>query len=205
MPPSSFSGGTKAKRTSLMAYNGTVRDIKAPILRLAVSGKMRSGKDTLAERLVERYGFRRYAFADRLKEVANELFAMPPGVKNRHLLVELGRKMCEVDKLVWVNYVLSQMPLRCDVIISDLRFKYEYYALKAFDFIVVRVDSDEVVRLKRVERFGSRVDLALVDDPSETDLDEMEFDWIIHGTTYDSLYDEAAIMMKAMGRAPAHE
>ena len=187
-----------------MAYNGTVTEDKVPVLRLAVSGKMRSGKDTLAERLVERYGFKRYAFADRLKEVARELFGMPLGAKNRHLLVELGRKMCEVDRLVWVNCVLGQMPLRQDVIISDLRFKYEYHALKAFDFIIVRVDSDEETRLKRVGKFGSRVDLALVDDPSETDLDDMEFDWVIDGTTYDSLYEGATVMMKAIGRTPAH-
>ena len=188
-----------------MAYNGTVREDMAPVLRIAVSGKMRSGKDTLAERLVERYGFKRFAFADRLKEVARELFDMPMGAKNRRLLVELGRKMCEIDKMVWVNYVLSKVPLRQDVVISDLRFKYEYYALKAFDFIVVRVDGDEQARLSRVERFGSRVDIALVDDPSETDLDGMDFDWVLDGTTYDSLYEGAAAMMKAIGRRPAHE
>ena len=189
-----------------MVYNGgTMEEHKTPILRLAVSGKMRSGKDTLADRLVERYGFIRYAFADRLKEVARELFGMPMGAKNRHLLVELGRKMCEVDKMVWVNYVLSKIPLKQDVVISDLRFKYEYYALKAFDFIVVRVDGNEQARLSRVERFGSRVDIALVDDQSETDLDEMGFDWVLDGTTYDSLYEGAADMMKAMGRRPAHE
>jgi len=188
-----------------MVYNGTVTSDKSPTLRLAVSGKMRSGKDTLAARLVERYGFRRYAFADRLKAVASELFGMASGAKNRHLLVELGRKMCEIDKLVWVNHVLGQMPLRCDVVISDLRFRYEYHALKAFDFVMVRVDSDETARLKRVERFGSKVDLALVGDPSETDLDGAEFDWVIDGTTYDALYDGVAAMMKAMGRAPAHE
>ena len=187
-----------------MTYNETVTGYKAPVLRLAVSGKMRSGKDTLASRLVKRYGFTRYAFADRLKEVAQELFRMPPGTKNRHLLVELGRKMCEIDRLVWVNYVLSQMPLRCDVVISDLRFKYEYHALKAFDFIIVRVASEEQARLRRVERFGSRVDMALVDDPSETDLDDMQFDWVIDGTEYDSLYEGTAVMMKAMGRKPAH-
>jgi len=188
-----------------MAYNGMVTEDKAPVLRLAVSGKMRSGKDTLADRLVERYGFRRYAFADRLKEVARELFGMPPGAKNRHLLVELGRKMCEIDKLVWVNHVLGQMPLRCDVVISDLRFRYEYLALKAFDFVMVRVDSDEDARLRRIEKYGSRVDMALVNDQSETDLDDMEFDWVLDGTTYDSLHEGAAMMMKGIGRRPTHE
>lgn len=184
-----------------MTYNKNVREGIAPVLRLAVSGKMRSGKDTLVARLVERYGFTRYAFADRLKEVACELFDMKSGAKNRHLLVELGRKMCEVDRLVWVNSVLSKMPLRQDVAISDMRFKYEYHALKVFDFVMVRVDCDQDARLSRVTMYGSKVDLALANDPSETDLDEVTFDYRLDGTTYDSLYDGAAQMMRDLGRA----
>lgn len=37
---------------------------------IGVSGKKRSGKDTLAATLVENFGFARYAFADPLKELA---------------------------------------------------------------------------------------------------------------------------------------
>ena len=185
-----------------MEYNGTVEESKAPVLRLAVSGKMRSGKDTLAERLVERYGFSRYAFADRLKEVARELFGMPLGGKNRHLLVELGRKMCEIDRLVWVNLVLGRMPLRQDVVVSDMRFQYEYHALKAFGFVTVRVNCDHGMRLARVERYGSKVDLALLDDLSETDLDGAEFDFRVDGTSLDALHRGAEGMMALLGRRP---
>ena len=188
-----------------MTYNGRVMDNKAPVVRLAVSGKMRSGKDSTAAYLVKRYGFARYAFADRLKEVACELFGMPEGTKNRHLLVELGRKMCEIDKLVWVNYVLRQVPLRQDVTISDLRFRYEYHALKAFDFVTVRVNIGEWERQRRIEKYGSKVDLALLDDPSEKDLDDTPFDFVLDGTTYDGLYGGIDKMMSALGRKPAHD
>lgn len=185
-----------------MAYNETV-NTNPPVVRLAISGKMRSGKDTLADRLVERYGLRKYAFADGLKDVARELFGMRPGTKNRHLLVELGRKMCEIDRLVWVNQVLGKMPLRQDVVISDLRFQYEYHALKAFGFVVARVDCDHEARMRRIEKYGSRVDMALLDDPSETDLDGMDFDWRLDGTTYEALYRGGDEMMSAMGKGPA--
>lgn len=185
-----------------MAYNGKVTEDKVPVLRLAVSGKMRSGKNSTASRLVERYGFTRYAFADRLKEVARELFGMPEGTKNRHLLVELGRKMCEVDKLVWVNYVLGKMPLRQDVVITDLRFKYEYHALKAFDFVMVRVNIGEWERERRVKKYGSAVDLALLQDPSECDLDEEWFDYTLDGTTYEGLYEGVDRMMADLRRRP---
>jgi len=187
-----------------MSYNKKVVNDLRPVVRLAVSGKMRSGKDTLVARLVERYGMTRYAFADRLKEVACELFGMPAEHKNRHLLVELGRKMCEIDKLVWVNGVLGKMPLRQDVAISDMRLKYEYHALKAFGFVMVRVACDDNVRLERIARFGSKVDLALVDDASETGLDDAEFDYCLDGTTYGSLYAQADRMMQSLEREPFH-
>jgi hypothetical protein len=179
-------------------YNGIVRN--ESVVRVAMSGKMRSGKDSFSDRLVSKYGFRKYAFADRLKEVAREMYGMPPGIKDRHLLVELGRKMCEVDQLVWVNYVLGKMPLRQDVVVSDMRFQYEYHALKAFGFVMVRVNVDEATRVARVTRHGSKVDLALMTDKSETDLDNCAFDYTVNGDTYDSLYAGVNRVMTTLGR-----
>jgi hypothetical protein len=170
--------------------------------RLAVSGKMRSGKDMLSEYLVKRYGFTRFAFADRLKEVAVELFGMSMERKDRHLLVELGRKMCEVDRLVWVNCVLGKIPLRADVVISDMRFRYEYDALKAFGFKMVRMCVERDTQVKRIMKFGSAVDMSLLDDRSETDLDGAEFDWKINGLTYGTINNGAETLMAHMGRRP---
>jgi len=182
-------------------YNGKVKQNMPPI-RLAVSGKMRSGKDTLAEYLAESYGFVRFAFADRLKEVAVELFGMSVARKDRHLLVELGRKMCEVDQLVWVNYVLGKIPLRADVAISDMRFRYEYDALKAFRFTMARVEIDRDVQIRRATKSGSAVDVALMDDRSETDLDSVCFDFSINGMTYGTIGAGADAMMAKLGRRP---
>jgi hypothetical protein len=184
-----------------MVYNGKVKQDFAPI-RLAVSGKMRSGKDTLSEYLVKRYGFTRFAFADRLKAVAVELFGMSVSRKDRHLLVELGRKMCEVDRLVWVNYVLGKIPLRANVIISDVRFRYEYDALRAFDFTMVRMETDRDTQVGRLMKFGSAADVSLLDDRSETDLDAAQFDWTIDGTTYGTIHTMADRMMTKLGRRP---
>ncbi|MCK9600707.1 MAG: hypothetical protein M0R06_16820 [Sphaerochaeta sp.] len=170
--------------------------------RLAVSGKMRSGKDTLSEYLVKRYGFARFAFADRLKDVAVELFGMSASRKDRHLLVGLGRKMCEVDQLVWVNYVLGKIPLRADVVISDVRFRYEYDVLKAFGFSMVRVTVDRDTQVKRVMKCGSAVDISLLDDRSETDLDTAQFDYFVDGISYGSINSGADAIMRRLGRRP---
>jgi len=184
-----------------MVYNGKVEKDAGPA-RLAVSGKMRSGKDTLSEYLVKRYGFTRFAFADRLKEVAVELFGMSVARKDRHLLVELGRKMCEVDRLVWVNYVLGKVPLRADVVITDMRFRYEYDVMRAFGFMTVRIDIDRDEQVRRVMKLGSATDMSLLDDRSETELDHADFDWVISGMTYGTIHSGADALMKEIGRRP---
>lgn len=44
---------------------------------LAIHGFKQSGKDTLADLLVSEYGYRKVAFADRLKEVLHLMFGVP--------------------------------------------------------------------------------------------------------------------------------
>ena len=77
-------------------------------LRIAFSGKMQVGKTTSATYLVRKYGFVKLAFADKLKEIARDLFPeqFESGEKPRKLLQDLGIKMREIDADVWVKYVL---------------------------------------------------------------------------------------------------
>jgi hypothetical protein len=153
-----------------MAYNGRVRSGPRP-LRIAVSGKMRSGKDTAAERLVGRHGFVRLAFADRLKELASEMFELGPG-KNRDILVRLGSAMCAIDQLVWVRHVLRVLPDDVDVVIPDLRFGYELAELRRHGFRLVRVDISPQEQLRRIQATDPGMDLGLLRDISETALDK---------------------------------
>jgi len=77
-------------------------------LRVAFSSKMQVEKTTSAEYLVRKYGFVKLAFADKLKEIACDLFPeqFESGEKPRKLLQDLGIKMREIDEDVWVKYVL---------------------------------------------------------------------------------------------------
>lgn len=49
---------------------------------LGVTGALGSGKDTVGAYLVQNYGFRRFGFADLLKESAGALFDVDPGAWN---------------------------------------------------------------------------------------------------------------------------
>jgi hypothetical protein len=45
---------------------------------IGITGKAGTGKDTLADYLVEKHGFHRYGFADPIKELLNEFFGWKP-------------------------------------------------------------------------------------------------------------------------------
>lgn len=185
-----------------MAYNDSVKEGQGSTpVRIGLSGKMRSGKDTVAEFLVDEFGFQRFAFADRLKELASELFGVRPDVKNRDLLVRLGRKMCDVDREVWVNYVLARIPEEDAVVISDVRFPYEHEALREAGFYLVRIGCPYEQRLERLRRTEGPGGETLMSDTSETALDDCDdWDYILDGGIgLISLLEQAASMATDIG------
>jgi len=160
---------------------------------------MRSGKDTVA-RLLAAYGFQRLAFADRLKELATELFGMSPDEKNRDLLVALGRRMCELDKDVWVKHVLARMPTDERIVITDMRFPPELELLRGAGFYIARVECPERMRLARLSLAGQLEHADLMTDPSETALDgRNDWDFRLNGATgIVDLTQQVAVMAREM-------
>ncbi len=172
--------------------------------RIGISGKMRSGKDTVAAYLRENYGFVRMAIADKLKEVAKDLFGMRETEKNRELLQALGRKMCDIDKAVWAKYILDRIPLSGPpIVITDLRFPTEYHALRALGFTFVRMSISRQTQLERLDL--TEMDTAqsarleeIMNDPSETALDgPWKWHYTIDGSgSLDRTHAQVDIMMR---------
>ncbi len=132
-------------------------------MRLLLIGRAGSGKDTVAEYLIEKYGFRKHGFADKLKEVALELF---PDIylynqdKKRSLLQQLGVKLREINENVWVDYLLRKIGVYAQkLVITDCRFQNEYDILTSkHGFIPVKVNCDDRVRAERLyQRDGRRM------------------------------------------------
>jgi dephospho-CoA kinase len=73
-------------------------------MRIAVTGKMCSGKTTLCNYLCElEPRFQIFSFGKKVKQVASDLFQMDPQVKDRTLLTSIGQKMREIDSEVWIT------------------------------------------------------------------------------------------------------
>lgn len=161
---------------------------------LGLSGYARSGKDTVAEYLVEKYGFVRMAFADPMREALAKLnpwidfggLRIPlsealritdwDGIKDesteiRSLLqrmgTEVGRSMFGED--FWVDYALKKAEESGHerIVFSDVRFPNEAEGIKSFA-------GNKVWRINRpgTEPANSHI--------SEHALDDYEFDLYIN-------------------------
>ena len=137
--------------------------MSAPLVGLI--GRKRVGKDTVAARLVEKHGFRRFAFADLLREAALDLDpivvpAQPAwasyrlseivardgweGAKElpevRRTLQNYGVAIRQVDPDFWVRPVMSAVVARsAPAVITDVRFPNEATAVEAAGGVLVRV------------------------------------------------------------------
>lgn len=127
---------------------------------IALTGKARAGKDTVASYLVERYGYYRAAFADDMKAFAREIFPwrFAHGRKDREFLQSFGQKMREIDPDVWIRRLFIGLDPLMDhgvvPVITDLRMPNEYTACRERGFIIIRVDADDDVRRKRMIACG---------------------------------------------------
>lgn len=111
-----------------------------------------AGKDSIASYLEREYDFKQYALADKVHEIAREAFGMKK--KDRELLINVGEKMCEIDKLVWIKETLRRIEKdgHEHVVISDVRKLLEFSYLQELGFIPVMVYCDQDVALERLRK-----------------------------------------------------
>ncbi|MGM0846871.1 MAG: AAA family ATPase [Bacillota bacterium] len=123
-------------------------------MKIALMGKIRSGKDTIGKYLLDNYGMTRFAFGDPLKQYAKEMFPQrfTPGRKPRVTLQVFGQKMREIDPDVWVRHTMNSIEAAGNVspLITDCRQKNEYDRLKREGFTMIRVNADDGVRIRRM-------------------------------------------------------
>ncbi len=121
-------------------------------MKLAITGKMCSGKTTLCNNLCElEPRFQIFSFGKKVKEVATDLFNMDPSIKDRSLLTSLGQKMREVDSEVWINYVIKQTECSRYCLVDDLRYQNEYEALVKNGFKIIQLNISDELQEKRIK------------------------------------------------------
>ena len=145
-------------------------------MKIAITGKMCSGKSTLAALLLETDSrFKIYSFGQKIKDVASDIFSMTG--KDRTLLTSIGTKMREINPDVWINYILNQTKDQTHCIVDDLRYQNEYEALSRNGFHIIQLDVNpdiQEIRIKQMYPNNYQDHLNNRDHLSEKN----EFEWI---------------------------
>jgi len=166
---------------------------------IGLSGYARSGKDTIADHLVEHHGFVKLSFAGPMRE---SLYKLNPEIRDltgmvysfqqavdlfgwedmktyfpayrglmQRMGTEVGRDLFGED--FWVDQAIKRIPEGAHVVISDVRYQNEAQAIQK-----------NFGQVWRIERHGIA---AANDHTSEHDLDAYEFD---HRITNNDLIED---------------
>ena len=124
-------------------------------MKVAITGKMCSGKSTLSNYLVKNKNFTRLGYGDFVKKYAKEIFDMK--VKDRKLLQDLGQKLKEIDPNVWVKLLEKKLDSLekkgiDKIVVDDVRFPQEIKSLRQKGFIILKLNINEELQKKRIIR-----------------------------------------------------
>lgn len=134
---------------------------------IALCGKKRVGKDTLADYLVSQYGYRNVKFAEPLKCAVKSLFGFSDdqleknkeqvdhrwNVSPRHVLQFIGCDVMQIkiQELLpgigreFLSKTLLEKYTQEHIVISDLRFVHEFNAIQNIhDSLVIKIMRDDV-------------------------------------------------------------
>lgn len=135
---------------------------------IAICGEKRSGKDVLANHIVNKYGYTRLSFAEPLKELVKLIFNFSDeqvglidgdndekdtidekwGISPRKALQFIGTEVLQhkIQELIpnigrdyFANILLSKIEDDKTYVISDLRFIHEYEKIKHLDIDIIKV------------------------------------------------------------------
>lgn len=178
---------------------------------IGMIGKAGSGKDTVADYVVEKYGFKKIAFADPLKQAVQIIFDVDddhmydrdmrelplPGWEPwsvRKLLQFVGTELMrnQIDEDIWVKNAASRARRISKCIISDVRFPNEVTDMRS------RLEDQSKMVFVRVTRPGHE-DAAggIKGHASEALIDQLDADIdIVNDGSLEDLYAKVDSLLK---------
>ncbi|WP_083412250.1 AAA family ATPase [Exiguobacterium sp. KRL4] len=188
---------------------------KAPALKIAFIGPMRSGKSEAARYLAETYDFEKVSFGDHLRYCVETVWGVnETGVKPRAQLQQLGQLARQFDPDVWVKPLAAKVfqltagnanrERQVSVVIDDLRQPNEYEWCKANGFTIVRVISSPEAQKERIEALGETYNPAHLAHETEQHHANFAPDHLLINVTGTSL-DQLHAQLDALIERLAHE
>jgi dephospho-CoA kinase len=184
-------------------------------LKIAITGKLRSGKDTAARYLMTDHGFDvPISFGAALKRIYHELFPwIPADRKPREGYQKLGQLIREhFDEDVWIKHAERMVEFSLDkryingVVISDLRQPNEYDWARKNGFIIARITAPDELRIERARLAGDEFSADNLAHETEQFVDGFEVDYELHNDgDYRGLFAQIDDMIRDIRRKGAIE
>jgi dephospho-CoA kinase len=184
----------------LLGERASLNEIKIP--KIALVGKLRSGKTEIRKYLQNQYGFTAYAFGTELKRYADEIFDVSDGEKPRALYQFFGQMCRKWDDSIWINKVADSISLDNpeDILIEDIRQENELDWAKANGFTIIRVTAPDEDRLTRAKIAGDNFTEADLEHETESHIDGFAVDYTVENNgTVDDLKRKIDEIMEAIG------
>ena len=168
--------------------------------KIAIVGKIRSGKDTAADYIIQNYGLKPYSFGSGITEVINRYFpdAFTEGKPRKHYQV-IGQAFRELNADIWVEILerkLQEAP-NTSVIVTDLRQLNEYKRLKELGFTIIKIEASETVRIQRIEREGDVFSREQLNHETEIQADKCPYDYlVVNNSSIEDLYHQLKMIMR---------
>ena len=150
-------------------------------MKIAITGKICSGKSTLANKLKNILKLEKYSFADNVKKYATEIFEME--YKDRKLIQDFAEKMKELDNNIWIKQLDKEIKDKTHIVIDDLRFENEYNYLKKNNYYIIKLVIHKNQQIKRIEdlyKDKAPEHLERLEHISECNIDKLNADLTIN-------------------------
>jgi dephospho-CoA kinase len=184
-----------------------------PVVKIAICGRLRSGKDTAAEHLFLNYGFSRVAFGDALKRNAHAVFPwIPSNPKPRALYQKFGQIMRqEFEEDIWIKHAELSVQAAIDyrvniigaekvgVVVTDVRQQNEVDWCRANGFSIVRVTAPDEDRIARAIAAGDDFTAHDLAHETELSIDKFECDFeVVNDGSVDDLKAQVDAILGAI-------
>ena len=175
-------------------------------MKIAISGKLRSGKDTIGKQLIEMYGFEEFKFSSGITKLIQDYF--PSNVYSKGKLREhyqtIGQSIRGLDENVWIRYThnqiqehLRQHGSKTNIVITDLRQQNEANYLRENGFTIIKVEALSGLRVQRAKDSGDIFNIDDFNHETELSVDHINADYVLdnNGTLEDLTSQMNMLMM----------
>jgi dephospho-CoA kinase len=179
---------------------------------LFLFGERGSGKDTVADWLVENAGYVRFSFGDEIRKIV-KMFGVDP--KREHLVgvTEMAYKL--FGEKVWINLATHKFKqfkkmnegygVDKPIVITDMRYPdiYEHFLLEGF--YPVHVVSKHEDNIQRVIGRDGYYPEKLKEDRSEKHYQSFKGYRLYNDTNFEGLYEQIKLMLFLFGEKETYE